>query len=171
MMILTMPGKVVPNIFFWAVVTGMYIVSSWSWPLGDWPFLSSTPITVNGTFFILTTCPIGYMPPKRLVTTVWPRRQALEALLTSSSAKGLPSESGQSLTSSIAGVVPVTPVDQFWLPYITWATPPRTGATYRTAGHSLCIASASLVESVIWLPAPILAPPDVVVPGTTLRTL
>ena len=83
------------------------------------------------------------MPPKRLSTTVRPRRATFVALLTSSSVKDRPDARGQSLTISIPGDVPDTPVDQFRFPYTIWAVPPNTGATSATAGQSFAIDSAS----------------------------
>src|SRR3990170_3671549 len=166
-----MPGIGVPKIFFWAVVMGMKMVSSWSWPEGDWPFVSRTPSTVKGTFLILIVWPTGSWSPKRLSTTVRPRSATLVAPLTSCCVNGLPEERFQSRPLSMLGVVPVTPVDQFWWPYTTCATPLNTGATSEIAELSFWIASASANVSVDCVPEPIRTPPAVVAPGSTIRIL
>ena len=48
--------------------------------------------------------------------TVWPRSATFAALRTSSSVKLRPDTRFQSRVGRMPGVVPQTPVDQFWLP-------------------------------------------------------
>ena len=38
-----------PMTFFFAVLMGIRTMSSWSWPVGDWPLGTSVPSTVKGT--------------------------------------------------------------------------------------------------------------------------
>ena len=71
------------------------------------------PMTVKGIFLIRMLLPIGSALPKRFSATVWPIRQFLVAPSTSDWETFLPAASGQSLTVSISGVVPMTMVDQF----------------------------------------------------------
>src|ERR1039458_30479 len=49
-----------PSTFCVAVEMGSRMISSWSCPVGDWPFGVSTPATVNGTFLMMTTWPVGF---------------------------------------------------------------------------------------------------------------
>ncbi len=81
------PGSL-PSTFCLAVLSGIRIVSSWSWPQVVWPLRSSTPMTVNGTFLIRMTCPTGSSSPKRLLATVWPISATLAAPSTSSWREG-----------------------------------------------------------------------------------
>ncbi len=108
-----------------AVLSGMRIWSSWSWPQVVWPLRSSTPMTVNGTFLMRITSPSGSSSPNRLRATVCPIMATLAAASTSSWVSCRPSITSQSRAGKYSGVIPSTAVAQFRFAYTTW-TLPRT---------------------------------------------
>ena len=83
---------------------------------GTAPVPESTPTTVNGTLPMRMIAPTGSSSGNRLSTTVWPSTQTLVPAETSSSVNMLPLAISQLLTSRYPVEVPVTLVNQFWLP-------------------------------------------------------
>ncbi len=88
-------------------------VSSWSCPMVEPPFDSSTPVTLNGRFLMRMILPIGSSLPNRLVATVAPRTQTLLALRTSWSVKNCPRSMFQERISGQSVSAPWIEVDQF----------------------------------------------------------
>ncbi len=66
------------------------MTSSWSWPQEFCPFLSSTPITVNGIFLMRIDCPTGSDPWKSCSATVCPMTATLATPRTAESLKPVP---------------------------------------------------------------------------------
>ncbi len=101
-----------PSTLVLAVVMGIRIWSSWSWPHVVWPLRSSTPMMVNGTFLIRITWPSGSSSPNRLRATVWPTSATFDAPSTSSWVSIRPSITSQSRAGKYSGVTPRMPVHQ-----------------------------------------------------------
>ena len=105
-----MPLKcVTASILFMTVVYGASTMSSWSIPMELYPFSSSTPITLRGTWLNLITLPIGSLPSgKRLSTMVFPMTHTFADVLMSASVNMLPSATTSCLMSIYSVPVPVT---------------------------------------------------------------
>ena len=90
------PWLMLPMTFFFAVLSGMNTMSSWSVPQLDCPLRSRIPVTAKGIFRIRIICPIGSVDPKRLSATVCPTSATLVAPSMSSWLMNLPATTGHS---------------------------------------------------------------------------
>ena len=153
----------------WAAVIGTTARSSPFWK--PWPpTVLRMPTTVNGTLPTVTESPTE---TPRSVAVVLPRTIFCAWSVTSEALKKAPASMLRALATSHAGVLPLTVVLQLEELLTIVSRAWTTGATAWMSGALALSASpvASLMVSVLALPAPPKMPPALVLPGVMVSRL